>query len=311
MKTKLFIAFIFILLLSSVSAKPVEDKLAIPLQKVWEAVQNDISWQKFWFNTFVGEEEYEENIGKIRKVRFIFDPHLVEEDDGGVQVFWYRGDNYDKARQSVFFVYIENAPKVYEIIGYPEIDSLPSKAYSLFNYYLEPNSLMRYGIWKSEKTASLRIPPVLKHQYSPLEKMSEDTALLNMIKRSLAHYIQDYYFNGDPNLSENAKRVPLTLANFENHIVSFRLGAYSDDDPLLLIYSETTREYLTIEFHNKIIFNDPTKLMYLGGIDSLVKGCSKYDSDVIMDYLNGMFKLHSKEFAFCYDDYVNEDNVKK
>ncbi len=310
MKTKLFIAFIFILLLSSVSAKPVEEELAIPLKKVWAAVQNDIAWQRWRFNTFVGEKEYEKNIGEIKKVRFIFDPHIFEEDDGGIPVREFRGDDYSKARRTVIYVHIEKSPIVYKIIGYPEIDSLPSKAYSVINH-IEPKQLPKLGMWKSEKILSIRIPPITDYNYYPLKQMSEDTVLLNMIKRSLALYIQDYYFDGNPYLSTKLKRDPITLVNFENRVIAFRLGAYSDDDPRLLIYCENTKEYLFTEFPNKKIFNDPTKLMCFYGIDSLVSLCSKNDNDAIMKYLNSLFELKSKEFAFHYDDYVNEDNFKK
>ncbi len=310
MKTKLFIAFIFILLLSSVSAKPGEEELAAPLQKVWAAVQNDIAWQKFWFNTFVGEEEYEENIGKIRKVRFIFDPHLVEEDNGGETVMEFRRGLYDEARRDVFYVHIENSPMIYRIIGYPEIDSLPSKAYSTISI-IEPDQLIRFGIWKSEKTVFLRIPPVPEHQYIPLEKMSEDTALLNMVKKSLALYIQDYYFDGNPDLSENLKRDPLTLANFDKHIVSFRLGVYSDDDPLLIVYCENTREYLITEFPHKKIFNDPVILTDFMIIENMTfRPHFKYDKYKRMEYLEAAMNFNSKEFAFRYDDYVNAETEK-
>ncbi len=310
MKTKLFIACIFILLLSSVSAKPVEDELDVPLQKVWAAVQNDIAWQRYWFNTFVGEEEYEKNIGKIRKVRFIFDLHIFEEDEGGIPVREFRGDDYSKTRRDVIYVHIEKSPIVYEIIGYPEIDSLPSKAYSVINQ-IEPKHLPKFGMWKSEKTVAIRIPPIPDFNYYPLKQMSEDTALLNMVKRSLALYIQDYYFNGNPNLSKNLKRDPLTLVNFENRVIAFRLGVYSDDDPRLLIYCENTKEYLITEFPNKKIFNDPGKLMYFKDIESIVSSpYFKYDKDMRMEYLRAGIELKAKEFAFRYDDYVKAETEK-
>jgi hypothetical protein len=218
---------------------------------VWNSIMHQLSWEKYWFGDFIDEESYEKLIGKSRKVYFYYSPEIGEEmsniTDG---VLPSPNNNYFPFHEFMdgFSVYIDGMENNFIVTGFPEVRGWKSKPRSfILETSTNPsNYKKKSGKWGSLVIEKRMIPAIKPYQPVNPGNLSQDTVVLEAVKKALSWVIFADYF--DPAGSPSTMKKPSQLNHFDNRMITAYIASYQDTDPCIIIYCENTHKVYLMDY---------------------------------------------------------------
>lgn len=220
-------------------------------ERAWQAVVDTLSWKKFWYGGFHGEECYNKLINKEVPVTFFYTK--FEKD------FTNECDFYDQKeiKSDYIIVYIEHTNVLFNVDGLSEkpratigIGEVNCERGNLFTKEGKVDDLIKTKInelIKQEKAKvekkNFVVPKIKTLPLPAKEDNLKNKVVLEVVKRTIISLI-DYYYLAD-NVKKYVSEQELEKINKNKKVL---IGRFRETDPYLLVYYEGDNTIYFLDF---------------------------------------------------------------
>jgi len=232
----------------------------------WQTITSYLSWEKYWFGKFSGENCFNRLIGK--KVDVTYWKFNAPGPLGVNKVtFTCNHSKRKEVRIGSFLVQVSDTILKYRVLELSDVPGSRVKASSTFVAPYDAHDCKEEGtqLWaekyrKEEGTTEVKVPQTLKkiprYKVPTLEEGLHDQRLLNAVRRTMVHYLKQRYFEEPSNgkVKEKFPRESIEKIKASNKLLVAR---FRETDPYLLVYYPGDGNIYEMDFPTtEILSND-------------------------------------------------------
>jgi hypothetical protein len=286
-----FVFLIALCCLTTVSSGWSKDQNALSEK----AIIKFLSWEKYWYGTFFGEDCYNKLLGKT--VRIAIRQNLRQE----VARTFRCGSRRDEIiMQKTFDGYISNTNfLIYGIwLGNKPVAEI-SMGSAPPGCNVDDLKPMVKDLFKDGKTSYIKVVlrRVKSHSLPSIEDNLKNLLVLDAVRRSMRSFIDYYYFQ--PALSGEPQRTfSSELLEKIKQTDEILLGRFNEDDPFLLVYYNGDNKVYILDFPIKDMLIDSSICVQVYSAQPYLGEASSTLKENVMKHLMDTLKNNSIHLNF-------------